>query len=286
MKKTFLKVGGILLLLLIVTGCKDKKNEEVKITTTAYPIEYLVNRLYGYESTISSIYPNDTIINDYSLTDKQIKDFAKNTDIFVYNGLTDERDVAKKILDKNKKIEIIDVSYGLKYKYSVEELWLSPNNYLTLSTIIKDRLEELNDNKITNETIDKNYLALKEELAKLDASLRSIAKNAPSEDRKTIIVANDCLNFLEDYGFNVINVSSGINDEIKNKFKDKSYLYILVADSYETPSYIQDAKDNYGTELVDVNIMDTLTADERANNDNYLTIMNGFINTLSNKVNQ
>lgn len=287
MKKTLLKVGFLFFIIFAISGCKKNEIEGSKITTTTYPIEYIVSRLYGYDSSISSIYPNDTVTSEYSLTDKQIKDYAKSTDIFVYNGLTNERDVAKKLVAKNKKMDIINASDGLKYTYGVEELWLSPNKFLSMATIIKDRLEELSNNKLTIETIDKNYLSLKEELSKLDANLRYIAKNAPSEDRRTVVVTHESLKFLEGYGFNVIYISddSKVSD-LRNKFKEKNYLYILVADTQKTPSYIEDIRDNYGTELVSVNIMDTLTAEERANNDNYLTIMNGFLDTLSNKVNQ
>ena len=57
-------------------------------------------------------------------------------------------------------MQIIDVSYGLKYKYGIEELWLHPNNYLMLANTIKNDLEELSANKYTAEKIEKNYKQL------------------------------------------------------------------------------------------------------------------------------
>ena len=65
------------LMLTCTTGCfESDKLEGSTITTTVYPIEYLVSRLYGDKGTITSIYPNETKINEYKLTDKQINDYS------------------------------------------------------------------------------------------------------------------------------------------------------------------------------------------------------------------
>ena len=81
--------------LTLTTGCFDGDElEGSKITTTVYPIEYIVKRLYS-NGEINSIYPNDVNINEYKLTDKQINDFSKDTTLFVYNGLTSEKEIAK-----------------------------------------------------------------------------------------------------------------------------------------------------------------------------------------------
>jgi len=287
MKKTIIKLGLLVLICFIIAGCKDDKVDNYKIVTTEYPIEYLVSRLYGYNSTIKSIYPNDTKISEYSLTDKQIKEYSKNYNLYVYNGLTDEKKIAKELIAKNKKMQIIDVAYGIKYNYGLEELWLSPNNYLTLASTLKDELIQMSTSKYTAENVSKNYEVLKEEIAKLDANLRAVSRSATNENERTVVIAFNSLGFLEDYGFNVINISdeSSISPDIRSKFKDKNYTYILMSDSKNIPSYIQDISDNYGTELIMVNTMETLTDNERNNNDNYLTIMNQFVNTLTNKIN-
>ena len=47
-----------------MTGCFDKNNlKNAKVTTTVYPIEYLIQRLMvGNDIKITSIYPNGTIL--------------------------------------------------------------------------------------------------------------------------------------------------------------------------------------------------------------------------------
>ena len=286
MKKTIIKLGILVFLITILVGC-DNHGDKFYVTTTSYPIEYIITRLYGNSIEIKSIYPNDSKVSEYKLTEKQIKEYSKTTDLFVYNGLTDEKQLAKNLITKNKNIQIIDATYGIKYYYGIEELWLNPNNYLTLASTIKNELKEINNSKYKNETIEENYNVLREELAKIDANLRSISKNANNSSKKNIVIASKSLAFLKDYGFNIINISdeNSVTGEIKAKFKNKEYTYILLNDTQTIPSYIQDIIDNYGTELISVNTMETLKESERANNENYLTIMNDFLKTLSNKVN-
>ena len=141
MKNKFIYSFILICMIFSLSGCFGKINKDnLKVTTTVYPVEYLINRLYGDNSEIKSIYPNETDISNYSLTKKQTKEYAKNTEIFVYNGLTNEKEIAKSFLDINKNIQIIDVTYGIKHTNGIAEFWLSPNNYLMLADTIKSDL--------------------------------------------------------------------------------------------------------------------------------------------------
>ena len=284
MKKKILIITLLIGIILIgTTGCLENDNlEGSNITTTVYPIEYLVTRLYN-TSSITSIYPNGVEINDYELTDKQLKDYSKTTTLFVYTGLGNEKEIAKTLINKNKKIQLIDASYSLKYTYGIEELWLNPNNYLMLANTIKTDLEDLSSSKYAAEKIENNYSILEEDLSKLDAEIRSIAKSAEKNKSNTIVIAYDSFGFLSKYGFNVVNISNenNITTSIKNKFKNKTYKYILVKNKKDVSDSVKDLVDNYGAELIEINTMSTLTDEQRTNGDNYLSIMNDFINILS-----
>lgn len=285
MKKKIILIVLLSFILFNITGCFENNNlEGANIKTSTYPVEYLITRLYGETTTITSIYPNGTSVSTYDLTEKQIKTFAKDTDLFVYNGLTKEKEIAKKILNENKKMQIIDVSYGIKYHYGVEELWLNPNNYLMLANTVKTDLIELSANKYAAEDIEKNYETLEEDLSILDTELRNIAENSEKTKSNVIVVANDSFGFLSEYGFEVINISNenNITSSIKNKFKNKEYTHILVKDDEEVKDAIRDLVDNYDATLVKVDTMETLTDDQRKNNDNYLSIMNDFITNIGN----
>ena len=287
MKKNLLLTFLSILSIFLLTGCFDTNNlDGSNITTTVYPVEYLIDRLYGEHSKINSIYPNEVDISKYELTEKQVKEYSKETTLFIYNGLSNEKEIAKTFINKNKKMQIIDVSYGMNYKYGIEELWLNPNNYLMLANTIKSDLEELSSSKYAAEEIESNYAKLEEDLTTLDAELRNIAKSAKNTKSETIVIAYDSLGFLERYGFNVINISSenNITSSIKNKFKNKTYTKIFVADKNKVSDSVKDLVDNYKAELIEINMMHTLSDYERNNKDNYLTIMNDFITKLSDVV--
>ena len=71
--KKFLLVLSIFLIVL-TTGCfKRDTMEDISIYTSVYPIEYIVNRLYGKHAEVNSIYPDGIIVDKYTLTDKQLE---------------------------------------------------------------------------------------------------------------------------------------------------------------------------------------------------------------------
>lgn len=284
MKKKIFSILMLFIIIFSISGCDvGNSRDNIKVTTTVYPIEYLIYRLYGENCTISSIYPNESDINSYELTKKQEKEYAKNTEIFVYNGLTNEKEIAKTFISKNKDIQIIDVTYGIKGSNGIESFWLSPNNYLMLASTVKNDLKDILNNKYTGEEIDKKYLELQEDLSLLDAELRTIGKNAVNTNNNILTIADPAFGFLSEYGYQIIDVSEEghITSNVKNKFKDSTYKYILVSDEKQIPDYIKDIVDNYGTKIITVNVMNTLTDSERKANDNYLTIMKDFLSTLN-----
>ena len=281
MKKSFLKKILILALMVFITcSCSIKKDdlEGATIYTTVYPIKYITNYLYGPYSTINSIYPKDCDLNSFKLTKKQIEYYA-NSNLFIYNGLTNEKEIAKSLINKNKDLLIIDVSYGLNVDNDSEELWLSPKNYLMLAKNIKDNLTNYLTSKYIIEQVDNNYSDFEEKISLMDANLRSIA--AQADDKNTIVTNSSTLNFLKDYGFNVISLQDEDNlkeirlNNIKNKFKSGKYKYILCIDKEINNDVITDLVDNYKAQTVIVDSL-TLSLDE----DDYFNIMNKFIENI------
>ena len=110
MKKLKIMMLGIVMLCL--TGCIKKDNyENISIYTTVYPVTYITKYLYDDYAEINSIYPNGVDADTYEISNKKLNDFSKG-DLFIYNGLSSEKDIAAELLNKNKKMDIIDVSQG------------------------------------------------------------------------------------------------------------------------------------------------------------------------------
>ena len=134
------KIILIFLILFTLTGCslfKRDSMENISIITTNYALEYVVNSMYGDNSLVSSIYPDGVDIDNYTFTDKQIKDYSKK-DMFIYLGLTDDVNQAITFLNNNNKIKIIDATFGMEYKNTIDELWLNPSTLLMISGNIKN----------------------------------------------------------------------------------------------------------------------------------------------------
>lgn len=203
MKK--IKILFIITILLLTTGCLKKDNlEGISIITTNYPTEYVTNILYGEHSNVEMIYPNDTDTFNYTLTNKQINDYSSK-DLLIYNGNTDDKELAYEFTNKNKKLLLINGSYRIDITYGEAELWLNPSNLITISQNVRDGLKEYLTNSYLEKEIEKNYKNLNVILSELDAELKLTVENASKD---TIVVNNDTLKYLEKYGLNVISLDS------------------------------------------------------------------------------
>ncbi len=285
-----MKIKRIILLIactFLMTGCfKSSSMDDIHIVTTTYPIEYLMERIYGYNSTIDSIYPRGINVREHKLTDKKNREYA-SSDLFVYNGLTEEKETALHLLNNNKKLRIIDVSKGISLNNDECDLWLSPSNYLMLAQNIKNGLLDYVNTTIIKQQIEENYDDLRLTISTFDADLKLVAENASN---KTLIIGNDVFAFLEKYGFRIINVEE--NDtylptyfqEAKNNITNKTNTYVFTLDidaETENVKRLQDA----GAKVVKINSMLNRTEAEDKESIDYPKLMRQFIEAIQSEVN-
>lgn len=289
MKNKIISIVIATLSLFLLSGCSDK---DVTTTMTAYtsvyPVEYILDNLYGDEIAIYSIYPDGINYKNYDLTNKQLNDYSKG-DLFVYNGTIEkEKDYAVELLNKNKKIKVIDASLGMNYTSDPAENWLNPANYLMMASNIKTGLEEYISEKIELEKINENYESLKLSLSEIDAELKQIATNA---DNATIVVSNDVFKYLEKYGFTVISLEENENltdktiYEVEKLLENKKISYIFLKDDEEQNDTIKALDNKYKFTTVSLNTLNTLNAEDRKDKKDYISIMMDNINSIKLEVN-
>lgn len=278
-KKGFLLVLAIFL----TTGCSLTKDslEDATIYTTVYPIGYLTEFLYSDYAEVDSIYPNGADVSNYELTEKQLREYAKS-DLFIYNGLGNEKNIAKDMININDNLLIIDVSNGLNYTYGIEELWMSPNNYLMLAKNIKDYLIEYLESTTIIDYVKGKYDELAEILSLKDADLRAIGKEARENGTNTLIVSNDVFKYLENYGFEVISldeetVTESTLNSVRDEFDEGTYDTIIVLDDNYTDS-INSIIGDYEANTIDVSSMASFVE----GSSDYITFMQQFIDDLRN----
>lgn len=283
------KIKLIILSLIItttLTGCFKKDTmDNIDIYATSYPIYYLIDSIYGFNSKIDSIYPNGINISEYKLTDKQIKKYSK-TKLFVYNGLSDEKNIAASFLNNNSEIKLIDASKDIVIKYDINELWLSPSNYKMLAKNIKETLLNYVSSTIVKQEIEKKYDEIKLIISEYDADLKTIAETA---NNKTIIVGNEVFRFLEKYGFEVLVIADNENlkvdeyNKAKRLLENKSNSYIFVLDTDAEDNNVTKFKNN-GITIITIDSMMNLTDEQVANDIDYISMMNNLLEQLKAEV--
>ena len=285
MKKFKLFLG--ILAIILLAGCSIT-NTTNKIYTTNYPITFITSYLLGTDENIESIYPDEIDTKHYVLSKKMIKEYAYGN-IFVYNGLSNEKEYAKKLVNTNHKLTIIDAGENIRYEYSIEETWLSPNNFMMLVKNIKNRLLEYSTSQEEIKTINDNFRTLEIEISNMDSYLRSISNEATKDNTlPTIIAATNEFKYLEDYGFNIISLEDNISDNnlatIKANFKNHNYESILAFTNYENSDLVNNLVNESEAKVVYVNTIDSISNEEKIKNENYITLMNSYIETIKNIV--
>ncbi len=287
--KNIIKISVLgLFVLLLSSGCFKKDNlEGIEIVTTAYPYEYVTNLLYGEHSLVTSIYPDGTDISTYELNDKRIKDYS-NKELFIYNGLSNDKDIALQLLDYNKDMMIIDATSGMETIYGEEELWLNPSNLLMITQNIKIGLNEYITNSYLKKEIDAAYEEIKVALSELDAEIKLTAENAT---RKTIVVNDDALKFLEKYGFTVISlddstvpVTEKTVADVKAMINNQTVRHIILLDKTKNNDTVTQLIADTGVGTLTFKRLDNITDTQRDNKENYLTLMNDNIDLLKSEL--
>lgn len=272
MKKIFVCFSIICSFLL--TGCiKRDSMEDISIYTSVYPVEYITNRLYGEHSKITSIYPDGVITEMYSLNDKQIKDYSKS-DLFIFNGLSDEKNYLQPMLKSNKDLKIIDATLSMEFNSYQEELWLDPANALMLARNIKTGLNEYINNHYLKNEIESNYESLKLDLSNLSAKLNVISS---SSSNPTIVVSSDMFKFLEKYGFNVISLDEkSVTDkniaDVKRMISNGEVKHIFVIDDVDNSSVVQRIIDETNVSTLAFHALSNLNDNERTSKKDYMSL--------------
>ncbi len=276
----------LLCCLFLTTGCFKKDNlENITIYTTAYPIEYITSQLYGSHSVIKSIYPDGIDISKYELTKKQINDYSKG-DLYIFNGLSNEKNYIQPMFKQNKNLMIIDSTSSMDSNLS-DELWLNPSNFLMISLNIKNGLLKYIDNHYLAKEIEEKYEGLKINISNIDAKLKLLSENNPDA---TIIVDSSKLKFLENYGFRVISLEE--NDTLTEKvktdatdlLKDKTCEYIFTLDEDSLNKTVKKIKEETDAKILELNNLSTITDEQRASKDDYITLISDNIERLKEEI--
>ncbi|MBR2840561.1 MAG: zinc ABC transporter substrate-binding protein [Bacilli bacterium] len=281
------KISFLLILIICLTGCiKMDTMENINVYTTNYSTFYITKRLYGKYSKVKSIYPNGVNIDEYNLTDKQIKDYS-SSDLFIFNGLSNEKKYISKMRDYNKDLRIIDTTLSMEYVNDISELWLNPSNFLMMASNIKKGLNEYIDSYYLNNKIKENFENLKVEISSLDAKYQDAVKGS---SYKAIITSNKVFKYLEKYGLTVYVLDENDSNfditlaEVKGLIKKGLIKYVYVKNNEEVNSSIKSLMDTYNITSLSWYTLENLSEEEVNDNEDYFTLMNKNLDSLKNEL--
>ena len=260
--------------------------EGITIYTTNYPSEYITKRLYGSFSKVKSIYPDGVNINNYKLTNKQLTDYS-NSDLFIFNGLNNEKNYVTKMRKNNKNLKIIDTTLSMEYDNSIEQLWLDPSNFLMMAQNVKTGLNEYIDSYYLRNKINENYEKLKIEASNLDAKMKELVTSASS---KSIVVSSNTFKYLEKYGLKVYSLDEK-NSDVNVTYKEVLKLinkgdikYIFIKSNDKTNRYIQSLQKQTNVTVQSWHTLSNLSEIERSEKKDYFSIMNNNLELLKNEL--
>ena len=260
--------------------------EDIDIETTAYPIQYVTERLYQEHGNIKSIYPNGST-KEETVSDKLLEDYSAN-DLFIFVGANKkEQDYLSKMLEHNKKLKMIDASISMSKEtinlQNMESLWLDPMNLLTMANDIKKGFEEYTSSAYLINDIEENYQVLKQDLIQLDADYSDMASRA---NKKTIIVTRDAFQYLEKYGIEVISLEENENltektiHTAEEKIKNKEILYIYTLPNEEVSDTVKRITQNQEVTFLELHNLYARSEEEASQDLDYLSLMRNNLEAL------
>ena len=277
----------LVLLVFITTGCVRRDNlDGIEIAVTAYPYEYITRILYGNHSLVSSIFPDGVNIWEHQLSERTLNDYSRKN-IFIYSSINNDKDIAIKLLERNRNMLIIDATFGMAVVGGNEELWLNPSNLLMIAQNIRNGLlEYINSNYLRRE-IEEKYEELRIVLSELDAEIKLTAENAA---RKTIVTNTNSLLFLEKYGFEVIsldarnNISDRIIAEVKNRIDSSEIKHLFVLENTERSDGFNQIVNDTEIVVLTLKSISNITDKERDEKKDYLSLMSFNLELLKSEL--
>ena len=308
----------------------EQNDTLVEVYTTVYPLQYFADRIGGEFVNVSSIYPAGANEHTFEPTQKDMMALAE-ADLFFYIGLGLEGFVenAKKTLAEEhvKLIATVDAvsdeqleqsdhiheeatteeAHDHEHEHedeSTEEhdsheghdhgdidphVWISPKISQSLALSIKDSLVEISPEH--QETFEKNYEELVNELQKLDADFEEMAHTATN---KTFFVSHAAFGYIANtYGLEQLAVA-GLNSQDEPSQKELTTLIDLAEEKEMNYILFEQNVSSKLTEVIQQEIgakslvlhnLGVLSKEDIKNKETYFTLMNKNLETLKTVLN-
>ena len=305
---------------------ETKTSDAITVYTTVYPLTYFTQRIGGENVDVKSIYPAGSNEHSFDPTQKDMMALADADLFFYIGlGLEGFVDNAKKTL-ANEDVTMIATADAVtdedladsevheddpateeekpEEEHTEDEeghddhdhgeidphLWISPQLSVHLATSIKESLIKEDPNN--EETYTKNYDTLVNDLKQLDTDFKEMAD---ASSNKTFFVSHAAFGYLAGaYGLEQVAVA-GLNSQDEPSQKELTELVKLAKSmDIKTILFEQNVSSNLtkviqneiGAEALTMHNLGVLTPQDIDNNEDYFTLLEQNLATLSQALNK
>ena len=266
----------------------EENSGKIKVYATIFPLYDFAKQIGGDKVDVNLVIPNGQEPHDYEPSNEIMKDI-ENARLFIYNGAGLES-WTEKVLDsvENKNLVTVEASKGIKLIEGKSEsgedehvtdphVWLDPENAKIEAENIAKGLCEVDP-----ENADYYNKNLSDYKTALDALNEEYKRELGDVPQKTIVVSHEAYGYLcKAYGLTQIGIE-GVNAETEPDAKTMADIIELVKEKGIKVIYTEDIIDPKVADTIAdeahiktefLNPIESLTEDEIANNDNYISIM-------------
>lgn len=310
--KKLAKLGlGLSILALAACGnnTSAKKDGEIDIVTTFYPVYEFTKQVVGEEANVDLLIEAGTEVHDFEPSAKDIATIQE-ADAFIYENENMETwvpDVLKSV-DK-KKVDVVKATEGMLLLPGGEEhdhehehgeeghhhefdphVWLSPSRSIRLVETIRDELVEKYPEK--KDAFEKNAMAYIEKLEALD---KDYTATLGAAKQKYFVTQHTAFAYLAlDYGLKQVSITGVSADEdptparlaeLTEYIKTYGIKYIYFEEN-ASKSVAETLAKEAGVELDVLNPLESLTDKAMKEGEDYISVMEGNLKALEKTTSQ
>ena len=307
MKKKWLLGLSLIVMSVLIGACSSEKKAEknadkLKVMTTFYPMYEFTKEIVGDEGEVDMLIPAGVEAHDFEPSAKDLKKI-QDSDVFVYNNENMEtwvpsiqsvlKDGDVHEIKATENMVLLPGNEEEEHDHSEEghsheldpHVWLAPSLAMKEVEEIKDQLIKQYPNKKEVFTTNaSNYL---EKLAQLDASYKNTLTDAK---QKSFVTQHAAFGYLAlEYGLKQVPISGLSPDEEPsparlvelNKFVKENDIKYIYFESNATDAIAKTLAKETGVELLLLNPLEGLSKKEIENGENYITVMEKNLESLS-----
>ncbi|GHH97380.1 metal ABC transporter substrate-binding protein [Neobacillus kokaensis] len=313
MKKLLFILSVILPLSIILSACANetspKKQGQLQIYTTVYPLQYFTEQIGGKFVNVNTIYPPGSDEHTFEPSQKDMMKLA-DSDLFFYIGLGLEGFVEKaKETLKNEHVTLVPAAEKLQLPIdhsseAVEpdhehdhhgeninpHVWLDPVYSKEMAGVIRDQLvKKMPEQK---DYFNQNYQKL---AAKLDELNQQFTETISKAKQKRIIVTHAAFGYWEKrYGIEQISISglSTTNEPTQKALEkiislaDREGLKYILFEQNVQSKLGKIVQQEIGASALPVHNLAILTEDNIEQKETYFSLMEKNLKTLKKALNE